>query len=68
MEAVNLTEDDWDLIHKLKDEYYEKHKKLVILILSKTPSHCKDQLLMMMSDCNSPYSVSGPFNVDDNIR
>lgn len=51
-----LTEDDWDKIHELADEYYKRHGELIKEILAKAPEAGVEDLRYMMSDRSSVFS------------
>jgi hypothetical protein len=53
----SITKEDWDNIHRLLEEYYLEHSKLVNRLLDKLPNRedTQGQFLMMCNERNSVY-------------
>lgn len=53
-----ITPEDWDVIHKLIEEYYLEHSKLINKLLEKLP-HREDTQGEFLDMCNERNSVYG---------
>lgn len=53
-----INEEDMNSIHKLLEEYYHEHSKLINRLLEKLPNRedTEGQFLMMANERNSVYS------------
>ena len=67
-----MTEDDYDLMHEISDQYWIDLSKLIGRTLSKAPARLHDELLMRLQEKSSVYGsdyeshlLTEPLEIED---